>query len=58
MIAATLLLQENNKRVGLSAVLTSCTKIYQYLKGRKLNLVMTIEPQIFSLTKIIQKLGF
>ena len=58
MIAATLLLQETKKRVGLTATLQNCHKIYQYLKGRKLNMVMTIEPQLFALTKIIQKLGF
>ena len=44
MIAATLLLQESRKRVGLSTVLRNCNKIYQDLKGRKVNMVMTIEP--------------
>ena len=53
MIAATLLLQEDKKRVSLSTVLSNSTKIYNYLKGRKVNIVMTIEPQMFALTKII-----
>ena len=53
MIAATLLLQEDKKRVSLSTVLSNSTKIYNYLKGRKVNMVMTIEPQMFALTKII-----
>jgi len=58
MIAATLLLQESRKRVSLSTILSNSKKIYSYLKGRKVNMVMTIEPQIFALTKVIQKLGF
>ena len=44
--------------MGLSTILANSKKIYNYLKGRKVNMVMTIEPQIFALTKIIQKLGF
>jgi len=52
-IAATLLLQDSSKKVSLSSFLENCRTLYCYLKSRKVNMVLTIEPQIFALTKVV-----
>ena len=57
-IVSSVLLQEKGKQINLSIVLKSCNKVFQYLYKRKVNATMTLEPQIHTITKIVNKLGF
>ena len=57
-IVAVLLLQETGKQIELRKLLSNCIKVYRYLKQRKVSSVMTLDPTIFSVTKVVKKLGF
>lgn len=55
---ATLLLQESGKRVQMRNLLANCIAVHRYLKARRVPSVMTIDPTLFSVTKVVKKLGF
>jgi len=38
--------------------LADATKVYRYLKARKVPSVMTLDPTLFSITKVVKNLGF
>lgn len=57
-VVGTLLLQESGKRVGLTTLLANSISVFRYFKARKINSSMTLDPTLFSITKVIKKLGF
>jgi len=44
--------------MSLTTLLENCIKVYKYLKGRKANTFMTLDPYLFAVQKIVERLGF
>lgn len=42
----------------ISKLHKECIQVYRYLKSRKVNSVMTLDPSLYSVTKVVKKLGF
>ena len=42
----------------MRTLLANCIAVYRYLKVRKVPSVMTLDPTLFSITKVVKKLGF
>lgn len=38
--------------------MANAIKVYRYTKVRKIPSVMTLDPTIFSITKVVKKLGY
>jgi hypothetical protein len=57
-VVGTLLLQDSGKRIGLRTLLANSIQVYRYFKARGINSLMTLDPTLFSITKVIKKLGF
>jgi len=54
----TLLLQESGKTIGLRTLLFNCVQVHRYLKAKKINSLMSLDPSLFTVTKVVKKLGF
>jgi hypothetical protein len=57
-VVGTLLLQESGKRIELRTLVANCIQVFRYFKSRKINSLMTLDPTLFSVTKVVKKLGF
>jgi hypothetical protein len=57
-VVGTLLLQESGKKIGLRTLVANCIQVFRYFKSRKINSLMTLDPTLFSVTKVVKKLGF
>jgi len=44
--------------MSLTTLLENCIKVYRYLKGRQANTFMTLDPTLFAVKKIVERLGF
>lgn len=53
-----MLLQEAGKRISLRTLHANCIKVHRYLQARKISSVMTMDPTLFAVTKVVKKLGF
>jgi glycerol-3-phosphate O-acyltransferase len=58
MVVATLILQEPTNTISLTTLLENCIKVYRYLKGRKANTFISLDPSLFAVQKIVERLGF
>lgn len=57
-IVATLLLQDQTTKISLTALHQNCIYVFKYLKGRNCNSFVTIEPTLFAVQRIVERLGF
>jgi hypothetical protein len=57
-IVATLLLQDQTTKISLTALHQNCIFVFKYLKGRNCNSFVTIEPTLFAVKRIVERLGF
>jgi len=57
-LVSCVLLQEQAKSVTVSSVLSSCNKLFSYLKKRNVNSTMTLPATTESITNIIKRLDF
>lgn len=58
MLVAALLLQETNNRIKLSTLVKNSIKLYVYIRMRRLQTFMTMDPQKDAVSRVLKGLGF